>query len=131
MTMTMTMTMTLMLCAVVAALASAVDPEQPVAPPPLTIESAVSERIDRLFQDWEGGDSPGCAIGVIRKEQLVYRQAFGLADVEHRSPLTTTSLSYVGSMAKQFTAMAILLLEQDGKLALGDDIRRYVPELPD
>lgn len=54
-----------------------------------------------------------------------------MADMEHTIPLTTDSITEAGSVSKQFTAASILLLEQQGKLSLDDDVRKYIPELPD
>lgn len=74
---------------------------------------------------------PGCAAGVVREGQPAMTGAWGMADLEHPDPLTSDSVFESGSVAKQFTAAAVLLLVQDGKLSLDDDIRRYLPELPD
>jgi len=54
-----------------------------------------------------------------------------MADMEHAIPLTTDSITEAGSVSKQFTVASILLLEQQGKLSLDDDVRKYIPELPD
>ena len=72
---------------------------------------------------------PGCTIGASRAGATV-SAAFGFADLERRMPLTPTSILEAGSVSKQFTAGAIVLLALDGKLSLDDDIRRYFPELP-
>lgn len=74
---------------------------------------------------------PGCAAGVVMPGGLSLTEAYGLADLEHPEPLTPDSVFESGSLAKQFTAAAMQLLVQDGRLTLDDDIRRYLPELPD
>ena len=74
---------------------------------------------------------PGCAVGVAIAGAAPVMRAYGLADLEHQAPLTADSVFETGSLAKQFTAAAMLLLVQDGKLTLDDDIRRYLPEMPD
>lgn len=74
---------------------------------------------------------PGCAVGVKIAGAPPLTRTFGLADLEHPVPITADSVFETGSLAKQFTAAAMLLLVQDGKLALDDDIRRYLPEMPD
>lgn len=74
---------------------------------------------------------PGCAAGVAVAGAPVLTRAYGQADLEHPTPLTPDSLFESGSLAKQFTAAALLLLAQDGKLSLDDDIRRHLPEMPD
>lgn len=75
-------------------------------------------------------DQPGCAMGV---ETGGRRDVFasGLADLEHGAPISADTVFEAGSVAKQFTAAAILLLAADGKLALDDDIRKFLPEMPD
>ncbi|MCZ6603109.1 MAG: serine hydrolase [Planctomycetota bacterium] len=98
------------------------------APPP--IESK-SDRVDRLFSAWDRPDSPGCALGIIDEGKWLYKRGYGMANLEHGIPLTPKSVIRIGSTSKQFTAMAILLLEQQGRLSLDDDIRKYLPELPD
>jgi len=74
---------------------------------------------------------PGCAAGVARPGQPTLLAARGMADLEHPDPLSPASIFESGSLAKQFTAAGILLLAQDGRLSLDDDIRRYLPEIPD
>jgi CubicO group peptidase (beta-lactamase class C family) len=86
--------------------------------------------IDSSFASMRG-DRPGCAVGVARTGLPVLERAYGMADLEHGVPLTPASIFESGSLAKQFTAAAMVLLAQDGKLSLDDDVRRYLPELPD
>lgn len=88
-------------------------------------------QVDALFARWNRRDTPGAAVEVRRDGQVVYRRTFGMADIEQGRPITPTTPLYVASVSKQFTAFAILLLAQDGKLSLDDDVRRYLPELPD
>jgi len=86
---------------------------------------------DSLFKKWSGPGTPGCAVAVAQAGQPVMARAYGLADLEHRTPNTVDTVFEAGSVSKQFTAAAILLLAQDGKLSLSDDVRKYLPELPD
>lgn len=72
---------------------------------------------------------PGCTVGVVAEGELTHAQAFGLADRERAKPLDTHSTFNLASVSKQFTAFAILLLQQDGKLKLDDPVVRYLPEL--
>ena len=72
---------------------------------------------------------PGCTAGVVENGRLTHAQAFGLADVERKKPLDTHSSFNLASVSKQFTAFAVLLLQQDGKLKLDDPVVRYLPEL--
>ena len=90
----------------------------------------LSTRIDRVFASWARPGSPGCAVGVGRDGKALYTHAYGEANLEYDVPITTASIFESGSVAKQFTAAAIVLLAQDGKLSLDDDIRRYLPEVP-
>jgi len=87
-------------------------------------------RIEAIFSKYQP-DKPGCMVSISRNGQVIYSKAWGLADLEHNVPLTTHSVTEAGSVSKQFTAAAILLLEQQGKLSTDDDVRKYIPELPD
>lgn len=85
---------------------------------------------DRVFEAYRGTDLPGCAVGVSRAGRVVLDRGYGMANLETGTPIQPTSIFHVASVSKQFTAMAILLLERDGKLSLDDDIRKYIPEIP-
>src|SRR3954471_9912274 len=74
---------------------------------------------------------PGCAVGVSLNGESLWEKAFGLAEMEHNVPNTPQTIFESGSVAKQFTAAAIVLLAQDGKLNIDDTVRKYIPELPD
>src|SRR5215471_5930940 len=74
---------------------------------------------------------PGCAAAVSLNGEPVFEDAFGLADMEFNVPNTPQTIFESGSVAKQFTAAALVLLQQDGKLSLDDPVRKYIPELPD
>jgi CubicO group peptidase (beta-lactamase class C family) len=75
--------------------------------------------------------APGCAAAVSLNGEVVFEKAFGLADMEHDVPNTPQTIFESGSVAKQFTAAALVLLQQDGKLSIDDPARKYIPELPD
>src|SRR5215207_1571535 len=77
------------------------------------------------------GPAPGCAAAVSLNGDVVFEKAFGLADLEHNVPNTPQTIFESGSVAKQFTAAAVVLLQQDGKLSIDDPVRKYIPELPD
>ena len=91
----------------------------------------VSAQIDELFAERNNSAAPGLVAAVIQDGRIVYENAFGMADLERGVALTPRSVFEIGSVSKQFTAMCILLLEQDGKLSLDDDVRAYFPELPE
>lgn len=74
--------------------------------------------------------APGCAVGVTHDGSLALAKNYGLADVAHRTPIQADTRFYLASLSKQFTAMSIVLLAQDGRLSLDDSLRRWVPEVP-
>jgi CubicO group peptidase (beta-lactamase class C family) len=87
--------------------------------------------IEKIFSRYNSNSVPGAELAISRNGQVIYSKAWGMADLEHNIALTTQSLIEAGSVSKQFTAASILLLEQQGKLSLEDDVRKYIPELPD
>jgi CubicO group peptidase (beta-lactamase class C family) len=87
-------------------------------------------RIDSIFNRWTT-QTPGCAVGASVKGKTVVEKAYGLADLEHDVPNRPDTIFEAGSVSKQFTAAAVLLLARDGKLSLDDEVRKHVPELPD
>jgi CubicO group peptidase (beta-lactamase class C family) len=91
----------------------------------------LKKRVDSLFARWDKPNSPGCALGVIKDGEFIYRRGYGMANLENDIPINASSVFDVGSVSKQFTAACIVLLSQQGKLSLGDDVRKYIPELPD
>lgn len=86
-------------------------------------------QIEKIFSRYIPAN-PGAELAIMRNGKIIFSKAWGMADLEHPTPLTTESLSEAGSVSKQFTAASILLLEQQGKLSVNDDIRKYLPELP-
>jgi len=86
--------------------------------------------IDRIFSG-SRPDAPGCVVAVSQNGKLVLNRAYGSADLERDVPLTTDSVFDTGSVRKQFVAAAVLLLVEEGRLSLSDDIRKHFPELPD
>jgi CubicO group peptidase (beta-lactamase class C family) len=93
--------------------------------------NSLADRTDRLFAEWGKPDSPGCALAVIQDGEIVHKRGYGMADLERDVPLSPHSVFDLGSTSKQFVALCILLLAEQGKLSLDDDIRRYIPEMPD
>jgi CubicO group peptidase (beta-lactamase class C family) len=88
-------------------------------------------RVDSVFAPWNSVDMPGCAVGVAVNGLTVLSRAYGMADLEHNIPNTPATIFEGGSVSKQFTAAAVILLALDGVLSLDDDVRKYVPEVPD
>lgn len=97
----------------------------PASPQPATRQAAV----DKVFAAWNT-TTPGCAVGVAEKGKPVLQRAYGMAELEHAVPNTPATIFEAGSVSKQFTAAAVILLAIDKKLSLDDDVRKYVPELP-
>src|SRR5579862_6942763 len=93
-------------------------------------EKAVAA-VDEVFSDLTKPGSPGCALAVYRDGRILYSKGYGLANIEENVAITPQTVFDIGSTSKQFTAASILLLEQQGKLSVQDDIRKYVPEIPD
>lgn len=89
-----------------------------------------NDAIDKVFATWNKPDSPGCAVAVYQNGRITYEKGYGMADLENDVPITPASVFYVGSLSKQFTAMAAALAIQQGKLSADDPIRKYLPELP-
>lgn len=92
---------------------------------------ATGERVDALVSEQVAATAPGCAVGVARGGDVLHAQGYGLANLDHGIAITPDTVFDVGSVTKQFTAASILLLSQDGALALGDDVREHLPELPE
>lgn len=92
---------------------------------------STEKKVDELFAAWSESDHPGCAVGVVRDGKMLYSHGYGLADIEHDASVMPGTVFHVASVSKQFTAMAIHLLAQDGKLSLDDDVRKHLPELHD
>lgn len=90
----------------------------------------VAAEVDRIFEAFDSTVSPGCALAVARDGNVVYRRGYGMADLDHDVPIRPDSPFHVASVSKQFTAAAVLLLGQEGRLSLDDDVRKHVPELP-
>jgi CubicO group peptidase (beta-lactamase class C family) len=88
-------------------------------------------RVDEVFAEWDRPDSPGCAVSVMQSGAISYRRGYGMANLEYGIPITPSSIFHVASVSKQFTGMALVLLAAEGRLSLDDDVRAYVPEVPD
>src|SRR5437660_702865 len=91
----------------------------------------VAAQVDRVFARWNSPSTPGCAVGAAVDGQPVLATAYGMADLEHDVKNSPETIFEAGSVSKQFTAAAVLLLAREGKLSLDDPVRKYIPELPD
>ena len=112
----------------IAALSLGSTPAQPQAQPAAKAELSLEAKVDALFAPWKSLDSPGAAVAVVKDGLVVYRKGFGSAQLEYGIPITPSTVFHVASVSKQFTAMAITMLEAEGKLSADDDIRKYLPE---
>lgn len=102
-----------------------------IAPLPVLAADPVPQQVDQLFAGYDKAGSPGCSVGVIRDGKFVYRKSYGAASLELGVPLTSQSVFYLASVSKQFTAASVVLAAEQDHLSLDDDVRKYVPELPD
>ena len=88
-------------------------------------------QVDSIFARFSTDRTPGCAVGVTREGDPLISRAYGMAELEHGVLNTPQTVFEAGSVSKQLTAAAVVLLAQEGRLSLDDDIRKYIPELPD
>ena len=95
-----------------------------------SLPDSTNKKIDNLFKKWDNNNSPGCALGVVKDGQLIYKRGYGMANLDYNIPITPKSVFSIASISKQFTAMSILLLSKQGKLTLDDEIQKYLPEVP-
>jgi CubicO group peptidase (beta-lactamase class C family) len=93
--------------------------------------SDVTSKVDSLFAPFNKTDSPGCVVVVVKNGEVVYKKGFGMANLDYGIPISSTSVFDIASVSKQFAGMAIAMLVEEGKIALTDDIRKYIPSLPD
>ncbi len=98
---------------------------------PVALQIPDPGEIDAVFAQFDEPGSVGCSLGVADQGKLIYKNGYGHANLDWDIPMSPTTVIYVGSVSKQFTAAAIAFLAHDGKLALDDDVREYLPEMPD
>jgi CubicO group peptidase (beta-lactamase class C family) len=95
-----------------------------------TSDEKSAAAVDEVFSDLTKPGSPGCALAVYRDGKTIYAKGYGLANIEENVAITPQSVFDIGSTSKQFTAASILLLEKQGKVSVNDDVRKFIPELP-
>ena len=90
-----------------------------------------TDKVDKIFASWDKTTSPGATLAVIRDGRIIYKRGYGMAKIEDGIVMTPDKIFDIGSCSKQFTAACIVMLARDGKISLDDNVRKYLPELPD
>ena len=94
-------------------------------------DTTMERRVDQLFAQYNDINSTGAAVLVVKDGEIIYDKGFGTANLDYDIPITSSTIFHIGSVSKQFTTFAVAMLAQQGKINLDDDVRKYVPELPD
>jgi len=94
-------------------------------------DNQLPQKIDAIFADMNINEAPGCSVGVIKDGAFIYRAGYGLANLEHSIKNSPESIFRIGSISKQFTTMAIALLEERQLLSFDDSMQKYIPDLID
>lgn len=93
--------------------------------------TTVEGKVDQLFTAMDLPTTPGASLAVVRDGAIIYKKGYGMANLEYDIPISPSTVFHVASVSKQFTAFSVLLLESRGELSIDDDIRKYIPEVPD
>ncbi|NIP28409.1 MAG: beta-lactamase family protein, partial [Phycisphaerae bacterium] len=88
-------------------------------------------QVESLFSEWDSSDRPGAVLAIVQNGRPVYTEAFGMSSIEHGIVIDNETRFRIASVSKQFLVTVVMLLVQEGKIALDEDIRTYDPELPD
>lgn len=88
------------------------------------------KQIDALFSKYNS-QTPGVAVAIVKDDKIIFKKGYGTANLEYNIPITSKTVFSIGSVSKQFTAFSLYLLEKQGKISLEDDVRKYIPEVPD
>ena len=91
--------------------------------------SDLSKKIDLLFDD--RSQKPGCAVGLVENGEYIHSKGYGLANLEHEIPIGMDTIFRIGSVSKQFTTMAIAILEEKDELSFEDEMKVHIPDLVD
>src|SRR5688572_2539230 len=90
-------------------------------------EGSTDARLDPLFATWNRADSPGCGVGVSRNGTVIFERGYGMASLERKAPITSSTVFHLASITKPFTAMSVLLAAERGLLSLDDEVSKYIP----
>jgi CubicO group peptidase (beta-lactamase class C family) len=94
----------------------------------VSTDRVADAEIDALFAEWNKPDSAGCGVGVTRNGTMVFERGYGMANLEQKLPITPATIFDPASIAKPFTALSVMLLADQGKLSLDDEVWKHVPE---
>jgi len=94
------------------------------------IPDSIRTRIDKLFAQWDNANSPGCAVGIVKDDSLIFAKGYGMANLEYGIPITPNTVFHTASVSKQFTAFCIVLLARQGKIRLDDNVNKYLHWFP-
>lgn len=97
----------------------------------ITTAQRFERRVDSLFRQWDNTNSPGCSIAIVKDGEIIYEKGYGMASISYGIPNTPDTKYRIASSSKQFTSMAVLLLEEDGLLDTSDNINVHLPDVPD
>ena len=95
------------------------------------LADSLTRKVDSVFAKYDKPNSPGCALAILKDGKILYKKGYGMSNLEYGIAISPSSIFHVCSVSKQFTAAAIVMLSLEGKLSLNDDIRKYIPEVPD
>jgi len=91
----------------------------------------IEQQIDSIFTEYNDINKPGAAVAVVKNGEIVFKKGYGSANLEYDIPNTPSTIFHIASVSKQFTVFSVLLLAEKGKLTLDDDVRKYIPEVPE
>ena len=95
------------------------------------LADSLTKKVDSIFAEYDKTNSPGCALAILKDGKIIYKRGYGMSNMEYNIAISPSSIFHVASVSKQFAAAAIIRLSLEGKLSLNDDIRKYIPEVPD
>jgi CubicO group peptidase (beta-lactamase class C family) len=94
------------------------------------VPDSVSKKIDNIFRGFNDS-TPGCAIAIIKDNEVIFEKGYGMANLEYKAPITPKTIFHIASESKQYVAFAMLMLQKEGKLSIDDDIHKYLDSIPD
>ncbi|HLZ87596.1 MAG TPA: serine hydrolase domain-containing protein [Puia sp.] len=94
------------------------------------VGDSLAKKIDATFSEWDRTNSPGVALAILKDGKIIYKRGYGMSNLEYGIAISPASIFHVASISKQFTAAAIQRLALEGKLSLDDDVRKYIPDMP-